>query len=431
MSSHHPAKSRALPRPNRLRRELGLLEAVGVGLGAVIGAGIFVVTGVAARHAGPSLLVSLAIAGAAAACNAYSAAQLAIVFPRAGGAYEFGRRLIHPAAGFAAGWLFTISKIAAGGAVALGFGLYLHEAVPRIDERTGGVAAVLLLTGANLAGVRKSGLLNTFIVAVTSAILLVFAFRCLPQIRSDHFLPFFPGGVEGTLRGAALFFFAYTGYARVATLCEEVRDPRRTIPRAILLTVLGALLLYLLVGFAAVGAVGAAALSTARSPLAHAAGQVAAGWLPPLVIIAAVTAMLGVLLSQILGVSRTLYAMGRKRDFPAFLGRTGGKRGIPTAAVVCTGAAVAAVTALGGVAGTVSLASFAILAYYAVMNTAALRLSLRRRRKTVRWIPVCGLAFCFLLLFSLPLRVIGQGTALVTLGLGFWFVVKKLTHSKN
>lgn len=150
-----------------LRRELGLLQAVGIGLGAVLGAGVFVVTGVAACVAGPAFLVGLVVAGVAATCNGLSAAQLAAVYPQAGGTYEYGYRVVSPAAGFAAGWMFLLSKLAAAGTVALGLGHYLAAVVPGFNPLLAAVVAVVGLTAANLRGIKKAGALNLVIVSVT------------------------------------------------------------------------------------------------------------------------------------------------------------------------------------------------------------------------------------------------------------------------
>ncbi len=216
-----------------LRRDLGLIDAVGVGLGAIIGAGLFVVTGVAAGVAGPAFLVGLLLAGAAATCNALSSAQLAATYPQAGGTYEYGYRLLHPWTGFAAGWMFLASKLAAGGTVALGFGHYLAELVPGVPPRSAAVAAAVLATAANLAAVRKAGRVNTAIVAITLGTLVAFIACGVPAFEPANLYPFAPAGWRSILEAAALLFFSYTGYARLATLGEEVAEPRRTIPRAI------------------------------------------------------------------------------------------------------------------------------------------------------------------------------------------------------
>src|SRR5688572_24356259 len=196
-----------------LRRDLRLIDAVSGGLGAIIGAGIFVVTGVAAGVAGPAFLVGLLLAGIAAACNALSSAQLAAAYPQAGGTYESGYRVLHPWLGFAAGWMFLASKLAAGGTVALGFGSYLAELVPGIPARGAAGSAAVLLTAANYFGIKKAGRLNTAIVAVTLLVLIGFVLAGFPIFDPANLRPFAPAGIPGVLQSAALLFFAYTGYA--------------------------------------------------------------------------------------------------------------------------------------------------------------------------------------------------------------------------
>src|SRR5687767_10950580 len=189
-----------------LRRDLGLLDAVGVGLGAIIGAGIFVVTGVAAGVAGPAFLVGLLLAGIAATCNALSSAQLAATYPQSGGTYEYGYRVLHPWAGFAAGWMFLASKLAAGGTVALGFGSYLASLFPAVPPRPAAIAAALLVTLANYFGIKKAGRLNTAIVAVTLFVLAAFVLVGATRFDPANLRPFAPAGIPGILEAAALLF---------------------------------------------------------------------------------------------------------------------------------------------------------------------------------------------------------------------------------
>jgi APA family basic amino acid/polyamine antiporter len=295
-----------------LRRSLGLADAVGIGFGAIVGAGIFVVTGVAAGVAGPAILVALPLAGVAAAANALSSAQLAARYPQAGGTYEYGHQVLHPWAGFAAGWMFLASKTAAAGTVGLGIAAYLERVAPGVPGRVVALLAIAVFTAVNYLGVRKSSAVNLGIVAVSALTLTVFSVVGLTRFDAAHLRPFAPSGAGGVVRAAALLFFAYTGYARVATLGEEVREPRTTIPRAILITVSGVSILYLLVVVAAVGGAGADALAGSGAPLAAAAERMRVPALVPAVSAAAVIAMLGVLLSQLLGLSRMAFAMARR-----------------------------------------------------------------------------------------------------------------------
>ncbi|MBL8794630.1 MAG: amino acid permease [Planctomycetia bacterium] len=398
-----------------LRRELDLLDAVGVGLGAIIGAGIFVVTGLAAEAAGPAFVVGLLLAGVAALCNALSSAELAAHYPQAGGTYEYGYRLLHPLLGFSAGWMFLASKLAAGGTVALGFGGYLAQLLPVVPARGAAVAAVLLLLAANWFGIKKVGRLNFVVVSVTLAALGYFIVGGLPAFRVEHFKPFAPHGWSGIAEAAALLFFAYTGYARLATLGEEVRDPARTIPRAILITVLVSAVLYLAVGVVAVGAVGAGALAGQAAPLEEAARASALPGCDIVVAVGATTAMLGVLLSQMLGISRMLFALGRRGDLPACFAWVHPRHGVPGVGILLTGAIVLLLSLVGTLTWIVSAVAFTILLYYGITNLAALHLPPEQKRypRVVAWL---GLACCILLGLSLRVEVIGAGLALLVLG---------------
>jgi len=398
-----------------LRRALGLVDAVGIGVGAIVGAGIFVVTGVAAGVAGPAFLLGLLLAGAAAAANALSSAQLAAAYPRSGGTYEYGYQVLSPALGFAAGWLFLASKITAAGTVALGLAGYLEALLPGLPPRAVAVGAVVVFTALNYYGVRRSSRANLVIVAVSVGALLLFVIAGIPSFRMANLRPFAPAGWEGVLRAAALLFFAYTGYARIATLGEEVREPRRTIPRAIEITIGGVLVLYLAVALVAVGAVGTDALARTTAPLEAAARSFGASWVRTLVAVGGVAAMLGVILSQLLGLSRMVFAMARRGDLPRYLEAVHPRHGVPGRAVLAVGAAAAVVAATGTLAGVAATASFTILLYYGIANLAALRMP-REAKLFSDAVPAFGLAACALLAFSLSPRIILTGLALLAVG---------------
>lgn len=410
-----------------LQRTLGLADAVAIGIGAVVGAGIFVVTGVAAGVAGPAFLLALAIAGVAAACNALSSAQLAAEYPQAGGTYEYGYRVLHPWAGFAAGWLFLASKTAAAGTVGLGLGAYLAVLAPGVPARAVAVGAVAVFTALNAWGVRKSSAANLAIVGVAVASLLVFAAVAAMSFDAARLRPFAPAGTGGVMKASALLFFAYTGYARVATLGEEVREPRTTIPRAIVIAVIFALLLYAAVSLAAVGAVGADVLARGPAPLADAARLLGVAGLERMVAAGAVAAMLGVLLSQILGLSRMVFAMARRGDLPTGLAHVHPGSGAPVRAVLVVGAAAAAMAAWGSLGGIAAAASFAILLYYGIANFAALRMP-RDAKLFPDAVPVTGLAACAVLAVSLSPATVAAGMATLAAGFGVRAVVRGLAR---
>ena len=398
-----------------LKRDLRLTDAIGIGLGAIIGAGIFVVTGVAAGVGGPAFLVGLFLAGVVATFNALSSAQLAATYPQSGGTYEYGYQVLHPWFGFTAGWIFLASKLAAAGTVALGFAGYFNALFPVVSERLVAISAVVILTLVNYFGIRKSGILNTVIVSVSVSALIYFIVSGIPSFDLDNLTPFAPQGWRGAIESSALLFFAYTGYARLATLGEEVHEPKKTIPKAISWALGIAILLYTCVAFVAVAGVGAEVLAESRSPLEAAARTFHFPGVGLIVAIGATTAMLGVLLSQLLGISRMIFAMSRRRDLPAVFDHVHPKYGVPDRGILVAGCFAILVALFGTFETIVAAAAFTILLYYSIANLAALKM--REDDKLFpNWIPVAGLISCILLALTLPFNVIATGISLLVAG---------------
>lgn len=358
-----------------LKREIGLPGAVLLGLGSIVGTGAFVSIGIAAGIAGGGgLLATLVLAAAVAACNGLSSAQLAANHPVSGGTYEYGYRYLRPWLGFTAGWMFLCAKSASAATAALGFAGYLLNFVgqdmawlPLVA-----VAVVAVLTAIAAAGLRLSSAINAGIVAVTLAALAAFVVAGAPSMSLRNLrLDAAPSDV---LHAAALMFVAYTGYGRVATLGEEVREPRRTIPRAILATLVASLVIYLAVAAVAVGAAGPEKLSAAAAEQAAPLEVVARGFRWPahrLVAVGGMTAMLGVSLNLLLGLSRVLLALGRRGDMPHVLSNV-------RVAVVAIGVVIGCLAAVGSVRLAWSFSAFTVLVYYAIINLAALRLGAER-----------------------------------------------------
>lgn len=408
-----------------LKRVLGLHDAVSVGLGAIIGAGIFVVTGVAAGVAGASFLVGLLIAGVVASFNGLSSAQLAAVYPQSGGTYEYGYRVLTPWLGFSAGWMFILSKLSAAGIVAIGFGSYFYQLIPFFTPIQFSVGAVVLLTIANLWGIQKAGIINMSIVLVTLLTLIYFVFSGVGSVNSHNFEPFAPFGMMGIAESAAILFFAFTGYARIATLAEEVIEPEKTIPRAVIITILSAIVLYAAVSIVAVGVIGAENMAQSKSPLQLAALSMKTPAIGTVITLGASTAMLGVLLSQILGISRMLLAMGRRNDLPAFLDSIHSKTHVPHIGIVITGIIILMITLLGSFEFVVRAATFTILLYYSITNMAAIKQPLGEQLYG-KYIPVLGLLGCLAMSVSLPFTVIVSGLVLLLVGFVVRFLVKKI-----
>lgn len=408
-----------------LTRRLGTTDAVVVGLGAMIGAGVFAAFAPAAAAAGSWLPLALAIAGVVAYCNAISSARLAALYPSSGGTYVYGRKRLGDLWGFLAGWGFVVGKTASCAAMALTFGAYVAPG----HEKVLAVLAVAALTALNLAGVQKSMTAARVIVAVVIAVLLaVVAAGLTAGARPSGGTV--PADAWGVLRGAGLLFFAFAGYARIATLGEEVRDPQRTIPRAIPLALGVTLVLYALVTAAVLGVLGPARLATSAAPLADTVTAAGASWLTGVVRVGAALAALGALLALILGVSRTTFAMARERHLPGVLDAVGARHGVPHRAEVAVGAAVAALVVLVDLRGAIGFSSFGVLVYYAVANASALTLR-RDEGAPPRPLPVVGLAGCLLLAATLPGPSVLAGLAVFAVGALVWLAGRRSRESRN
>lgn len=394
-----------------LRRTLGLGDAVAVGLSAMVGAGVFVAFGPAAAAAGSALLVGLALAAVLAYCNAASSARLARRYPDSGGAYVYGRERLGPFWGHLAGWSFVVGKSASCAAMALTVGVY---AWPE-HARAVAVAVVVALTVLNLFGVQRSARVALVVVAVVIAVLVAVTVSALTSGTADaaRLVDGAAGGPFGVLQAAGLLFFAFAGYARIATLGEEVRDPQATLPRAIFLALAVALAVYALVGVALLAVLGPAGVAASAAPLADAAA--AAGWpaLAPIVRFTACVAALGSLLALILGVSRTTLAMARDGHLPRSLAVIDERRSVPARAEVAVGAVVALVAATVDLRSAIGFSSFAVLAYYAVANASAWTLDASARS---RILPAVGLIGCVVVGLSLPVTAVSVGLLVLAAG---------------
>ncbi|MFJ6783291.1 APC family permease [Streptomyces yangpuensis] len=399
--------------PDELRLRLGLSDAVLIGLGSMIGAGVFAALAPAADAAGSGLLLGLALAAVVAYCNATSSARLAALYPASGGTYVYGRERLGAFWGYLAGWAFVVGKTASCAAMALTVGSYVWPG----QAHAVAVAAVVALTAVNYAGVQKSALLTRIIVAVVLAVLAAVVVASLTseavnvawlEIGSD-------AAIGGVLQAAGLLFFAFAGYARIATLGEEVRDPARTIPRAIPIALGITLVVYAAVAVSVLLVLGPDALAAAGAPLAEAARQAGAEWLVPVVRAGAAVAALGSLLALILGVSRTTLAMARDRHLPYALAAVHPRFKVPHRAELLVGMVVATVAATADLRGAIGFSSFGVLAYYAVANASAFTLSPAEGRPA-RIVPVVGLAGCLVLAFALPSASVITGAAVLAVG---------------
>ncbi|MCT6782113.1 APC family permease [Streptomyces sp. CS7] len=407
-----------------LRRTLGVPDAVMIGLGAMIGAGIFAALAPAARAAASGLLIGLALAAVVAYCNATSSGRLAARYPASGGTYVYGRERLGDFWGYLAGWAFVVGKTASCAAMALTVGSYVWPG----QSHAVAVAAVVALTAVNYAGVQKSAWLTRVVVAVVLAVLAAVVVAALTSGGADaaRLDVGSDATVGGVLQAAGLLFFAFAGYARIATLGEEVRDPARTIPRAIPIALGIALVVYALVAVCVLMVLGPDRLAEAAAPLSDAARAAGADWLAPVVRVGAAVAALGSLLALILGVSRTTLAMARDRHLPHALAAVHPKFQVPHRAELLVGAVVAVAAATGDLRGAIGFSSFGVLVYYAVANASAWTLTPDEGRPH-RLIPAVGLAGCLVLAFALPVSSVISGVAVIALGAAVYAVRRPLT----
>ena len=390
----------------------------------MIGAGVFVAFAPAAARAGSLVWVSLAIAAVIAVCNALSSARLAARFPAAGGTYVYGRELLGPLPGFLAGWGFVVGKTASCAAMALTVGLYLWQERAHVVA----AAAVLALTVLSVMGVQRTATAAKVLVGIVLVVLAVFLVMAwgVPSTAPDAAASMppappavdgepWPARVLGVLGGAGFCFFAFAGYARIATLGEEVRDPERTIGRAVVVAITVVIVVYALVLAAIIHVLGISGVAAGAAPVLEAAERIGGGEIGPVVRIAAGIAALGALLGGILGVSRTTLAMARDRHLPARLASVHPTSRTPYIAEICVGVLVAGVVLVADVRQAIGFSSFAVLIYYLVANASALKLD-RATRRLPAWIPLLGAAGCVIVAGSLPWQSVVGGLVLFALG---------------
>jgi APA family basic amino acid/polyamine antiporter len=417
-----------------------------MGLGSIIGTGVFVSLGIAAGVVGSGVVLAVALAAMVATANGLSSAQLAAAHPVSGGTYEYGHHFVNSTAGFAAGWMFMAAKSASAATAALGFAGYLLHALgfsgghwTHVGVALGLVVVITLLV---LGGIRRSNTANIAIVSLTMLALASFIVfgalsidlsqvheRLVTEVTVDAF-----ASPTALLEATALMFVAYTGYGRIATLGEEMREPERNIPRAIITTLVITMLLYVVVAAVAVAAAGAEGFAEATRAAAAPLEVVARGfehpWVAGVVAIGAVTAMAGVLLNLVLGLSRVLLAMARRREVPKGLDHINTRTSSPDRSVLVVGAIIAGLVLLGDVKTTWSFSAFTVLVYYGITNLSALLLP-EKSRRFPRLIAVAGLVSCFGLAFFVELEIWLSGIALLVAGFVFRAVIMRLQGGKD
>jgi APA family basic amino acid/polyamine antiporter len=411
----------------QLKPTLSLFDATSISVGAIIGAGIFVVTGIAAGSAGSALIVSMLIAASISTFTALSFAELTTWQPKEGSVYEYAYQLISPFTGFLTGWMWIISNTFAGAAVSIGFASYLTAVFPILPINW--IAAVLCIafTAINFYGMRESAQLNNILVMAKLLILAFFIILGLTHVNMANFAPFEPLKA-GVFYGAFYIFFAYGGFARVAVISEEIKDPRRNVPKAIVLSLAISTIIYVVVGAVAVGLIGAQQLAQSSSPLKDAMSQTSISAAAYVVSLGGLLATASVLLTSILGVSRMTYAMAKRNDLPKALSELHKKHDTPYYAIWITGVLMTLLALFIDLTRVVAISTFAMLFYYSLANFSALQLK-KENRTYSRIVPAIGAATClallvFALFASFQSWIIGAATLLIG---AVYYAVKQKT----
>ena len=410
-----------------LRRRLRLGDAVIIGVGSMVGAGVFAVWAPAARVAGNWLLVGLAIAGIVATCNAMSSAQLAARHPESGGTYVYATHRLGPGWGHLAGWGFVVGKTASIAAMATVIGTYIS---PERAELVASASIVMVMV-INIGGLERTVGVTRILLAITGTTLLVVVILGLRGATHTSTPVAESGALTadttaiGIVRSAGLMFFAFAGYARIATLGEEVVAPEVTIPKAIPRALGVALTVYTVVALTALVALGEHGVAASVAPLADIAATAGTSWGEHLVTVGASVACGGVMLNLVPGVARTVLAMSRRGDMPAVLGRIHPTRALPIRAEFCVAGAAIVVVNTVSLTSSIAVSGVAVLTYYAVTNAAARRLD-ASERIWPRWITTVGLAGCCLLIVALPQSALIGGVVVIVCGV----VARAIAHRR-
>jgi APA family basic amino acid/polyamine antiporter len=391
-----------------LKRTLKLFDATAIGIGAIIGAGIFVVLGIAESYAGPAVIVSMIIAGIVALFTALSFAELSSAIPKEGGTYTFAYEMIHPYFGFVSGCLWLFAQTVSGTAISLGLASYLVALFPFLSVKLVAVSAALVLTVLNFIGIKYSAMVNNMLVLVKIIILSLFVIVGVFQVSLKNYSPFIPNGPFGILQGAGFIFFAYLGFGRIAALGEEVENPKRTLPLSILLALVFSAILYVATALVATGIAGYASLAGSTSPIADAAKATGIFALTATVSLGALVATVSVLLTNLLGLSRVSFAIARNGQFPKSLAKIHSKFGTPYVSILITGTLMSVLTLVFDLRQSAAITSFAMLCTHIILHSSAIRL--RKKRPNLETfkvpffplIPCLGIISCVILMFSLP-----------------------------
>lgn len=398
-----------------LARRLTTTDATVIGLGSMIGAGVFAAFVPAAQAAGAGLLIGLGIAAIVAWFNAAASAQLAAAYPVAGGTYVYGRERLGPWWGYLAGWSFLVGKTASCAAMALVFAAYV---APAGWEKPVAVLGVAALTVVNLLGVTRTAAATKLIVAFVLVVLVgvLIAVAASPVVQPVHISFAHSMDAYGVLQSAGILFFAFAGYARIATLGEEVSNPSRTIPQAIMIALAITAGLYLVVAITMLSVLGPDSLAASQAPIADLLVATGWGWATGLISLTAGVAALGALLALMAGIGRTTLAMARNSDLPRWLNAVHPRSKVPHRAELALSGVVIVVVLVADLRGAIAFSSFGVLLYYFVANLAAFTQPAKQRR-IPRVINVLGALACLVLVVTVPVAGLVVGVIVLIMGI--------------
>ncbi|MEW6183439.1 MAG: amino acid permease [Bacillota bacterium] len=433
---------------SKLSRMLGPLDLVALGIGAIIGTGIFVLTGVAAaQYAGPALILSFLLSGVAAVLAAITYAELAAMIPVAGSAYTYTYASLGEFAAWIVGWNIVLEYLVAAAAVSIGWSAYFTEAFRAIgiafpSALTGPPAAggminlpavliAITVTALVTAGTRESTTVNKVIVAIKVGVVLFFIILGAGHVNPANWHPFFPFGYPGIAHGAAIIFFAYIGFDAVATAAEETKNPQRNLPIGIIGSLAISTILYILVTVVLTGLVAYRQLDVA-SPVATALLKAGVTWAGGIVAVGALAGITSVLLVLVYAQTRVFYAMSRDGLLPGVFSKVHPRIKTPYLSSIFVGVGIVVIAGLVPIGIVAQLANIGTLTAFVVVAIGVLVL-----RKTdpdanrpfkvpfSPYLPLLSLAFSLYLIFSLPPLTWVRFLVWMALGVALYFMYGK------
>ena len=420
-----------------LKRILGLRSAIIINLGAIIGAGIFVIIGIAAGKAGPAIIVSIFVSAIIAIFTGLSFSEIDQHISKEGGVYEYAKESFAPSAGFIGGTMWTFSNMIAISAVSLSTGSYINSLFHlHIDLIVFGIPVIIMFAILNMLGIKNSAKTLSILVGINIAILIIFVVSGLFYFKLGDFSNFAPHGFTGIMEGSALIFFAFTGFSRITTIGDEVKNPEKNIPKAIIISIIISSALYSIVAIVAIGLIPSSNLALASAPLSAAIAVLHNPYILIIVAIGGITATAGVVLTGILGTSRVLYAMGRDREIPGTFGRID-KFGTPFYSILLSMSISLLFVYFVGFSTIIEASNVSVLIAYSIIDFSAIMLWRNvktdnpkhlREQKYFFVIPIIGMATIFITISYLGLHAIEISLAVLALVSGI-YAIKHIMES--